>query len=159
MVSRLAIALAGFVVVGPALVGPAVADPMNADTARRFVIGKLFAYNCFDGTRGVGRIYGDGSVVGTMQSRASAPLRFVRLPPGTLRVKGQAVCAAVRGMLFEPCFNLDRTSASSFRGTISGLGFAYCDFDQRRTRPVRSAFSPRASQPLPLQAASAKSDD
>jgi hypothetical protein len=150
MVSRLAVAL---MVV--AVAGPVMAEPMTPDTARRFVVGKLFAYNCFDGTRGVGRIFGDGSVVGTIQSKPSAPVKFVRLPPGTLRVKGQAVCASVRGMLFEPCFNLNRTSKHSFRGSISGLGFAYCDFDQRRTRAVHSAFGSRAKRPLPLQAASA----
>ena len=154
MVSRLAIVVAGLV-----LAGPVLAEPMNPDMARRFVAGKLFAYNCFDGTRGVGRIYGDGSVMGTMQSRANAPVKFMRLPPGTLRVKGQAVCASVRGMPFEPCFNLNRTSTHSFRGSISGLSFAYCDFDQRRTRAVRAAFSPRSTKPLPLQSASAKSGD
>ena len=94
-----------------------------------------------------------------MQSRADAPVKFVKLPAGTLRVKGQAVCASVRGMPFEPCFNLNRTGNHSFRGSISGLGFAYCDFDQRRTRAVRTAFSPRAKQPLPLQAASTKSGE
>jgi hypothetical protein len=149
MVSRLALTVAVL-----ALAGPASADPMNPDTARRFVVGKLFAYNCFDGTRGMGRIYGDGSVVGTMQNRTNGPVRFMRLPPGTLRVKGQAVCASVRGVPFEPCFNLDRTSASSFRGSISGLSFAYCDFDQRRVRAMHTAFSPRPARPLPLQAAS-----
>lgn len=154
MGSRLALALAVL-----ALAGPAVADPMNAEVARRFVVGKLFAYNCFDGTRGVGRILGDGSVIGTMQNRANGPVKFVRLPAGTLRVKGHAVCASVRGMLFEPCFNLDRTSSHSFRGSISGLGFAYCDFDQRRMRAARSAFSPRSKKPLLLQAASVKSGD
>jgi hypothetical protein len=46
---------------------PAAAESLNADAARRFVVGKLFAFNCFDGSRGAGRIYGDGSVVGTIQ--------------------------------------------------------------------------------------------
>lgn len=154
MVARLAIAVVALIAASPC-----VAEPLSPDMARRFVAGKLFAYNCFDGTRGVGRIYGDGSVVGTMQSRSSGPVRFMRLPSGTLRVKGQAVCASVRGMPFEPCFNLNRTSSHSFRGSISGLGFAYCDFDQRRTRAVRAAFSPRLKHPLPLQSASAKSGD
>jgi hypothetical protein len=154
MVARLVIALAALIAASPC-----VAEPLSPDMARRFVVGKLFAYNCFDGTRGVGRIYGDGSVMGTMQSRPTAPVKFMRLPPGTLRVKGQAVCASVRGMPFEPCFNLNRTSSHSFRGSIAGLGFAYCDFDQRRTRAVRAAFHPQSPKPLPLQAASVKSDD
>ena len=31
---------------------PAVAGEMSADEARRFVIGKMFTYTCFEGTRG-----------------------------------------------------------------------------------------------------------
>jgi hypothetical protein len=157
MLARLAVAVAGLIAASAAL-----AEPMGADAARRFVVGKLFTYNCFDGTRGVGRIYGDGSVAGTLQAGPTAPVKFMRLPPGTLRVKGQAVCATLRGMPFEPCFNLDRTSSHSFRGSISGLGFAYCDFDQRHARAhaVRATFRPRSKQhpPAPLQSAAAASD-
>lgn len=148
MVARLAIAVAGLMAAGPAL-----AEPMNAETARHFVAGKLFAYNCFDGTRGAGRIYGDGSVAGSIQVRGSGPVRFVALPAGTLKVKSGAVCASLRGLPLEPCFNLNKTDAHSFRGSVSGLGFAYCDFTQRNNRPVRAAWRTRASHPLPLQAA------
>ena len=95
---------------------------MNADAARRFVSGKLFAFNCFDGSRGAGRIYGDGSVIGTIQFRGAGPMRTVWLPAGTLRVKGEAVCASLKGMPFEPCFNLNKTDDRSFRGSVSGLG-------------------------------------
>ena len=97
-------------------------------------IGKLFAFNCFDGSRGAGRIYGDGSVIGTIQFRGIGPVRSMWLPAGTLRVKGEAVCASLKGMPFEPCFNLDRTGDQSFRGAVSGLGFAYCDFTRRNVR-------------------------
>jgi len=45
-----------------------------------------------------------------------------------LHVKGEAVCASLRGLPVEPCFNLERLDANSFRGSVSGLGFAYCDF-------------------------------
>ena len=114
--------------------GAASAEPMNADQARRFVVGKLFTYSCFDGTRGTGRISNDGSVVGTIQVRGG-PERYTMLPPVTLFVKGQSVCASMRGMPFDPCFNLDKTDAQSFRGSISGLGFAYCDFTRRNNRP------------------------
>jgi hypothetical protein len=34
----------------------------------------------------------------------------------------------VKGAFFNPCFDLNKTSAQSFRGAISGFGFAYCDF-------------------------------
>lgn len=126
MIARFVIVLAIWLAAGPAS-----AEPMSPDTARRFVAGKLFAFNCFDGSRGAGRIYGDGSVIGSIQVRGTGPVRSVWLPAGTLRVKGEAVCASLKGMPIEPCFNLDRTSDTSFRGSVSGLGFAYCDFTRR----------------------------
>jgi hypothetical protein len=148
------------VVAGVLAAGPSMAEPMNADVARRFVAGKMFAYNCFDGTRGAGRIYGDGSVAGTIQIRGNGPVRFVTLPAGTLRVKGQAYCASLRGMPFEPCFNLNRSDERSFRGALSGLGFAYCDFTRRNRRPVemRTTWRTRPSSPLPLHATTAAAD-
>ena len=109
--------------------GSACAESLTPDAARRFVADKLFAFNCFDGSRGAGRIYGDGSVVGTIQFRGAGPARTVSLPAGTLRVRGEAVCASLKGMAFEPCFALEKTAERSFRG--SWMGFAYCDFTQR----------------------------
>jgi hypothetical protein len=82
--------------------GSACAESLTPDAARRFVTGKLFAFNCFDGSRGAGRIYGDGSVIGTIQFRGAGPARTVSLPAGTLRVRGEAVCASLQGMAFEP---------------------------------------------------------
>jgi hypothetical protein len=122
--------------VGAALVCaiPAKAGDMRADEARRFIAGKHFSYSCFDGTSGNGRIYADGSVAGYIQIGGSGPRRYVVLPAGTLRVSGGRYCASLRGVPFEPCFNLDRTSQVSFRGSISGLGFAYCDFNRRSAR-------------------------
>jgi len=112
--------------------GAAHAQSMNAEAARRFVTGKLFAFNCVDGSRGLGRIYADGSVIGTIQVNGKGSERSVWLPPGTLRVKGEAICASLKGMSFEPCFNLNRTGEHSFRGSVSGLGMiAYCDFTRR----------------------------
>jgi hypothetical protein len=34
-------------------------------------------------------------------------------------------------MPFEPCFHIEKTDDRSFRGSLSGLGFAYCDFTRR----------------------------
>jgi hypothetical protein len=113
---------------------PAVAGEMSAEEARRFVVGKLFAYNCFEGTRGQGRVLSDGSVVGSVQFQGSGPVRYAMLPAGTLQVKGEAVCAQVRGMPFSPCFNIERIDDASFRGSISGLGFASCEFTRRNGR-------------------------
>jgi hypothetical protein len=122
---------------------PAVAGEMSADEARRFVIGKMFSYTCFEGTRGQGRVHPDGSVVGSIQFQGQGPMRYAALPAGTLRVKGESVCASLRGLPMEPCFNLVRTDSNSFRGSVSGLGFAYCEFtrNQGRAHMVRSAHS------------------
>jgi hypothetical protein len=109
----------------------ACAESLTPDAARRFVTGKLFAFDCFDGSRGAGSIYGDGSVIGTIQFRGAGPARTVSLPAGTLRVRGDAVCASLQGMPFEPCFHIEKTDDRSFRGSLSGLGFAYCDFTRR----------------------------
>jgi hypothetical protein len=111
----------------------AKAGPLRPDEAKRFVAGKLFAYNCFDGTRGVGRIYADGAVVGTLQAPGK-PTRFVAMPIGTIRITSTSICASLRSALFEPCFDVVQTSRTSFRGSISGLGFAYCDFVRRDPR-------------------------
>ena len=51
-------------VLAAAVVAPVLAgQTMNADEARRFVSGKVFAFTCFDGTRGAGRILDDGGAV------------------------------------------------------------------------------------------------
>jgi hypothetical protein len=104
---------------------------MTAEQARRFVVGKLFTFTCFEGTRGMGRVYADGSVAGTIQFRGQGPVRFASLPADTLRVKGENVCAKVNGLPIEPCFNLTQTDNKSFRGSVWGLSFAYCDFTRK----------------------------
>jgi hypothetical protein len=117
----------GAVVAGASIV-PAMAGQMTAEEARRFVSGKVFAFTCFDGTRGAGRILDDMGAAGSVQFSGSGPIRHVRLPGNTLQIRGQAVCASLRGIPFEPCFNLDKQDEVSFRGSVSGMGFAYCDF-------------------------------
>ena len=111
-----------------AVIAPAMAGMMGADEARKFVSGKVFAFTCFDGTRGAGRILDDMGATGAVQFSGSGPVRHLRLPGNTLQVRGQAVCASIKGIPFEPCFNLDKKDERSFRGSVSGMGFAYCDF-------------------------------
>ena len=94
----------------------------------------MFSYTCFEGTRGQGRVHADGSVVGSIQFQGEGPMRYAALPAGTLRVKGESVCASLRGLPIEPCFNLERISDNSFRGSVSGLGFAYCEFTRNQGR-------------------------
>jgi len=117
----------GAVVAGTA-VAPVLAGQMNAEEAHRFVSGKVFAFTCFDGTRGAGRILDDMGAAGAVQFSGAGPIRHVRLPGNTLLIRGQAVCASIKGIPFEPCFNLDKQDERSFRGSVSGMSFAYCDF-------------------------------
>ena len=127
--------LRGFAcLVGLVAAVPAMAGEMTADEARRFVIGKTFSYNCFEGTRGQGRVHADGSVVGSIQFQGAGKVRYAALPANTLQVKGESVCASLRGLPIDPCFNLEKIDDNSFRGSISGLGFAYCEFTRRTTR-------------------------
>jgi hypothetical protein len=140
-----------------AMIVPALAGMMNADEARKFVAGKVFAFTCFDGTRGAGRVLDDLGAAGSIQFSGAGPTRHVRLPGNTLQIRGQAVCASIKGLPFEPCFNLDKRDERSFRGSVSGMGFAYCDFRHQgasqmlmaravaRPRSLRRDPSPRAA--------------
>ncbi len=111
-----------------------VAEELGPDQARAFVVGKLFAYTCFDGTAGMGRIFADGSVVGTIRPGGRGEVRFASLPAGTIRVEGAAMCAHLSGLPLQPCFKVERIDYRSFRGSVSGLGFAHCDFYQHNPR-------------------------
>jgi hypothetical protein len=120
----------------------AFAEDLSPQQARAFIAGKLFAYNCFDGTSGIGRIFGDGSIIGTIRPPGSNQVRFATLPPGTIKVTSSSVCAHLPGLPIEPCFRLQKIDYRSFRGSISGLGFAYCDFFQRNPRAALTRREP-----------------
>ena len=130
-----------------AVIVPALAGQMNADEARRFVAGKVFAFTCFDGTRGTGRVLDDMGAAGAVQFSGADRVRHMRLPGNTLQVRGQAVCASIKGIPFEPCFNLEKKDERSFRGSVSGMGFAYCDFRHQGAAQMlmaRSVARPRS---------------
>ncbi len=114
--------------------GSAVAEELGPEQTRAFVVGKLFSYTCFDGTAGMGRIFADGSVVGTIRPGGRGEVRFAALPAGTIGVEGAAMCAHLSGMPLQPCFRVQKIDFRSFRGSVSGLGFAYCDFLQHNPR-------------------------
>jgi len=116
---------------------PATAGEMTASEARNFVTEKLFSYSCFDGTRGMARVHLDGSVDGSMQVRGAGQTHYGTMPAATLRVDGERVCASLPNSAMQPCFYLERISADTFRGSVSGLGFAYCDFTRYEERAVR----------------------
>jgi hypothetical protein len=115
-------------------VGSACAEDLAPEQARAFIAGKLFAYNCFDGTSGMGRIFADGSVIGTIRPPGSRDVRFANLPAGTITITHTSVCAHLPGLPISPCFRVQKMDYRSFRGSIWGLSFAYCDFHQRNPR-------------------------
>src|SRR5438105_13729452 len=135
-------------VTAASMVLPALAGMMNADEARKFVAGKVFAFTCFDGTRGAGRVLDDMGAAGAVQFSGSGPIRHLRLPGKTLQVRGQAVCASIRGIPFEPCFNLDKKDDRNFRGSVSGMGFAYWHFLHQR--PTQMLTARALARPLSL---------
>lgn len=124
--------IVAFAVLAVAL--PAESGELSPVQARQFVAGKYFSYTCFEGTTGAGRINADGSVVGSIRFRGNGPTRYVALPSNTIRINPDSVCASVRGMPFTPCFNVNQTNSNSFRGSVSGFGFAYCDFTRHHPR-------------------------
>ncbi len=123
-------------VVGVGILGTslALAEDLGPEQARAFVVGKLFSYSCFEGTAGSGRIFADGSVVGTIRIRGQGQTRFAALPAGTIRLDGASMCAHLSGLPITPCFRVQKLDYRSFRGSVAGLGFAYCDFYQRNPR-------------------------
>ena len=140
-----------------AIVVSAKAENMNADEARKFIAGKMFAFNCFDGTKGIGRILDDGSAQGNVQFGGNGLMRGMRLPTNTLQIRGQQICASIKGLPFEPCFNLNKSNEVSFRGSVSGLGFAYCDF--RKQGNGRVYLANAASRRKSTQSADASRTD
>jgi hypothetical protein len=141
MVGRCIVVVAG--VLAASSLAPA--GELKPEEAKKFVAGKYFSYSCFEGTAGAGRINADGSVVGTIQIRGSGPVRLIALPTGTIQVLPDSICATLHGMPFQPCFKVDQTDAKSFRGSLTALNFAYCDFTRRNPRLEVS--SERASHP------------
>ncbi|MFK8253549.1 hypothetical protein [Ancylobacter terrae] len=108
----------------------ASADSMDAEAARSFVVGRTFSYSCYEGTVGSGRVLADGSVAGTIRVRGQGSARYVELPAGTLKAKGASICAQLRGVAFQPCFELDKISDTSFRGNIAGFDRMWCEFNR-----------------------------
>ena len=80
-------ALAAGALVVPALAG----QMMNGEEARKFVAGKVFAFTCFDGTRGAGRVLDDGGAAGAIQwfgtGAPDAPSRQYASGPRTGRLR------------------------------------------------------------------------
>jgi hypothetical protein len=131
----------------------AYAQDLTPAQARAFIAGKLFQYNCFDGTTGMGRILPDGSIIGTIQPSGSREVRFAELPPGTITVTPTSVCAHLPGLPISPCFRVQKIDYRSFRGSLWGLGFAYCDFRERNPRAAMIRREPRRAPPTAVATA------
>jgi hypothetical protein len=150
------------VVAGACVLGAtsAMTEELGPEQAKAFVVGKLFSYTCFDGTVGVGRIFADGSVIGTIRPGGRGEVRFASLPPGTLRIEGSAMCAHLSGLPMQPCFRVEKIDYRRFRGSIAGLGFAYCDFAQHNARAEMISRGPeprtRVTSRMPAPAAPAQ---
>lgn len=114
-------------------------EAMTVEVAQRFVMGRTFSYSCYEGTSGAGRILPDGSVEGTVQMRGKGNVRYVTLPAGTILVKGEKVCARMKGLAFQPCFDLEKTSEQSFRGNLAGADRLWCEFKRGGSGRTRLA--------------------
>src|SRR5437868_5987065 len=55
----------------------------------------------------------------------------------------EAVCASVPGVPLQPGFSVDKRDQQSFRGSVAGLGIAYCDFTRRGGRVALTSGSTR----------------
>ncbi len=130
-----------FAVAGFLATVPAIAAEMRAEEARSFVVENLFSFTCFEGTSGEGRVHADGSVEGAIRLGGSGRTRYATLPPGTLRVRGESICAVIRGIPFEPCFDLNRTDARIFWGSLAGMSFVSCQFIKQPSRPGMASTS------------------
>ncbi len=120
--------------------------------ARRFVVGKLFAFTCFDGSRGDGRIYrrrlGDrhDPDAAAADRRATCGCR-----PGPLRVKGEAVCANAQGHAVRAVLQpeQDQRPELSRRGVRDGLRLLrlHPSQQQRRGQPEFAVARAAVAQP------------
>ena len=143
---------------------PAIAEQLKPEEARRFIAGKLFSFNCFDGTRGSGRMFmPTARSPARCKSAAAVRCATYACRPDTVQVKTESVCASMHGLPMQPCFTLTKLNSTSFRGSINGLGFAYCDFNgksgrvdlatttrSRSSRVKEAAAAPRATRRITL---------
>jgi hypothetical protein len=63
---------------------------------------------------------------------------------------GAFVCPSLRGLPLQPCFTLERTSDISFRGSIYGLAFAYCEFTRHRAQTILAHQTHRSNSAQPF---------
>lgn len=133
----------------------AYSKELSVTEARALVLGREFAFRCFEGTTGEGTITEDGAVAGSIQIRGRTPAHHVTLPPRTIHERSGKICASVPGLSFDPCFSMQQTNARGFRGSLLGFEFAACEFTQLRasSQPAQRRSS---GLPLPIQPQASK---
>jgi hypothetical protein len=104
-------------------------------------------------------VFDDGSAAGSIQFGGAGPTRYMRLPVNTLQTRGGSVCASLKGLPFSPCFNLDKRDDRSFRGAVSGMGFAYCDFRHKGAGHIIMARAISGKGPRSLHPRHVRSSD
>jgi hypothetical protein len=140
-----------FILVLCGVAQPCLGETLAPDAVRALVADKRFDFACFDGTSGSGWIFDDGSVAGVIEIHGAGEPRYVVLPTGTLRVKGEHYCATHPRLMFEPCFEVARTSAQSFRGSLLGFASLFCSFTRHKDPPIMTRRSARLRSSQPLQ--------
>jgi hypothetical protein len=111
------------------MVVPALAGMMNADEGPQ-VRGRqgVSRLPAFDGTRVPAGCSTISAPPDPSNSAARVRCAMCVLPGNTLQIRGQAVCASIKGLPFEPCFNLDkrddRTSADRYRAWASPIAIS-----------------------------------
>ena len=115
---------------------------MNADEARRFVAGKVFAFACFDGTRGAGRIFEDGGAAGAVQF--SAPVRCATCAFPAIRSRSAASPSALdQGTSVRAVLQPRQARRAQLPRIGLGHGFRVLRFPSSRRRADAASASSR----------------
>ena len=88
-------------------------------------------------------------LTGAVQFSGAGPVRHLRLPGNTLQIRGQPFAPRSRASL-RAVFQSRKKDERSFRGSVSGMGFAYCDFRHQGAAQMllaRAVARPRALHP------------
>ena len=119
MVVRIAVALSAVAVAVPAL-----AEPLNAEAARRFVAGKLFASPASRARSARAASSTTARSPAWCACRAPARCASCTCRPGTLFAKGETICSQVKGAFFNPVLQSQQDQRQEL--PRRGLGLRLC---------------------------------
>jgi hypothetical protein len=111
---------------------PALASDLSPVEARRVLVGRLWSFDCSEGTKGFGSIFANGSVRGTMQESGARPISH-NMPAGTVSMQSDSFCASVPvgPVTIRPCFTFSRIDSNKFRGRVSSPAWMWLLWGQR----------------------------